>query len=103
MECNANRFSSTLPTIKMKCVERPHDLDLEAGLFFGLSIYRTQSRLALPHSSATDLPFTRSVIFVAASLQEEHVTVALDEKGHDDQESSALIGPVIRQRSHSRR
>jgi hypothetical protein len=83
----------------MKRVERPHDLDLEACLLFGLSIYRAQGRLALPHSSAANLPFTGSVIFVAASLQEEHVTVALDEKGHDDQESSAPLGLVIRQRT----
>jgi len=76
----------------MECVERPYDLDLEASLLFGFSIYRVDGRLTLPHAAAAEVPFTGSVILVVASFQEEHVA-ALNEEGHDDQEPSAVLGP----------
>src|SRR2546428_11474338 len=87
----------------MERVERPYDLDLETGLLFDLSIYRVEGRLALPHAPATNLPFTGSVILGATSLQEEHVTVALYEEGHDNQESPALVGLLVRQRTVTHR
>jgi hypothetical protein len=77
----------------VECVERPYDLDLEASLLFGFSIYRVDSRLPLPHAAAAEVPFTGSVILVVASFQEKHVATALNEEGHDDQEPSAVLGP----------
>lgn len=87
----------------MERVKWPQHLNLEAGLLFSLSIYRIHGRLALSHAPAADFPFTGSVILVAASLQEKHLAVALDEKGHDDQESSALLDPEVPQRTVTHR
>ena len=78
-------------SIEVESVEEPEHRYIESGLLFCLPQNCRNGCFALSHAAAAGLPLARRVILGHASLEKQHVAIALDQESNDDEESSVHV------------
>src|SRR5207244_2020482 len=92
VERDADRLATLDPTIEVECVDRSEDLDVERGLFLRLTHRRGLRRLARENPAAARLPLAWRVVLGAAALEQEDLTIALEDEHDADAEAATGLG-----------
>ena len=95
MEGNRDGLRTRRPPIEVEGIERPEDLDIEAGFFPSFAQDRLDSRLPLFHPATPCFPLAWGFLFGHVSLEEQDVVISLDKETHDDLKASAHVWPRV--------
>jgi hypothetical protein len=76
-------------------VERPQELDIQAGFFSGFAQTCLDGGLPLFHTATPCFPLARRFIFAHSSFQEQDVAISFEKKTHDDLKPSAHVRPRL--------